>query len=171
VYTTVIAGDISTRISARPGEEASYQTGSTLVESPGEGLHIGDAGPASARVISTALLPTNAPLTMYQNGLTSNAYPTLTDWFWVQDIDFGVPCPITVSRSTVEVDRPEGAFDLVQLVLDLNPGISTPRHIHGGQEFSVVIAGNVTLQRGDTIQVLGAGESWVNASRPGSRST
>jgi hypothetical protein len=132
VYTTVIAGDISTRISARPGEEASYQTGSALVESPGEGLQIGDAGPASGRVISTALLPTNAPLTMCQNGLTSNAYPTLTDWFWVQDIDFGVPCPITVGRSTVEVDRPEGAFELVQLVLDLNPGISTPRHIHGG---------------------------------------
>jgi hypothetical protein len=101
VYTTVIAGDISTRISARPGEEASYQTGSTLVESPGEGLQIGDAGPARARVISTALLPTNAPLTMCQNGLTSNAYPTLTDWFCRQGQERATPTGITFPRRAV----------------------------------------------------------------------
>jgi quercetin dioxygenase-like cupin family protein len=164
VYSTVIDGEISTRLGAAPGEETTYQTGSTFVESPGDYVQVGNAGPAGARIMSTALLPTNAPLTMYQNGRTSNAYPTLTDWFLVQDIDVGVPGPATVGRSAVEVDRPAGAFELVQLVLDLDPGAATPRHIHGGQEFTVVTAGHITLQRGDDVRVFGAGESWVNPS-------
>jgi quercetin dioxygenase-like cupin family protein len=36
--------------------------------------------------------------------------------------------------------------------------------MHGGQEFSIVVGGSVTLNRGDNVQVFGAGESWVNAS-------
>ncbi|HEY1292360.1 MAG TPA: cupin domain-containing protein [Chloroflexota bacterium] len=163
VYGTVIEGAISTRTNA--GEQAnSYQAGDTFVEEPGEYVQIGNSSGASARLMATALLPTNAPLTIYRDGLTSSAYPTLKDWYSVQDINVDMDGPWTFGRSSVEVDRPSGAFELVQLLLDLDPGAATPRHIHGGQEFTVVTAGNVTLQRGDDIHVFGPGESWVNPS-------
>jgi quercetin dioxygenase-like cupin family protein len=114
--------------------------------------------------MTTAMLPMNAPLTIYRDGLTSSAYPTLTDWYSIQDIGIDVPGPSIVGRSAVDVERPAGAFELVQLVLDLDPGVATPRHMHGGQEFTVVASGNVTLRRGDNVHVIGAGESWVNPS-------
>jgi mannose-6-phosphate isomerase-like protein (cupin superfamily) len=67
------------------------------------------------------------------------------------------------------VDYPEGVWlvdlvPLVQLVLQLKPEVSTPRHVHGGQEFSVVMAGTVALQRGNAERVFGAGESGVTPS-------
>jgi quercetin dioxygenase-like cupin family protein len=165
VYATVIDGEISTRTGATAGDEATtFETGATFDVAPGEYVQVGNTSEASARIMATALLPTNAPLTIYRDGLTSNAYPTLTDWFSVQDIGVDVRGPSIVSRSATEVDRPAGAFELVQLVLDLDPGAATPRHVHGGQEFTVVTAGNVTLQRGDDVHVFGPGESWVNPS-------
>jgi quercetin dioxygenase-like cupin family protein len=164
VYTTVIEGEVTTRSGAASDQETTYQAGETFVEAPGELLQVGNDGAGNARVLSTALLPTHAPLTIYGDGLTSNSYPTLTDWYSIRDIELDVRGPMTLGRSSIEVDRPEGAFELVQLVLELNPDVSTPRHVHGGQEFSVVLAGTVALQRGDTKQVFGAGESWVTAS-------
>jgi quercetin dioxygenase-like cupin family protein len=163
VYTTVVDGEISTRTNG--GDEgASFEAGETFVEEPGEYVQVGNTSGANARMVATALLPTNAPLTIYRDGLTSNAYPALSDWYATQDIAVDVPGPSTFTRSAVEVERPAGAFELVQLVLDLDPGVATPRHIHGGQEFTVVTAGNVTLQRGDDVHVFGPGESWVNPS-------
>jgi len=163
VYSTVIDGEISTRIGGTSDEEGTvFEAGSTFVETPGLYVQVGNTSGASARIMATALLPTNAPLTIYGDGLTSDAYPTLADWYSIQDIGVDVHGPSTVGRSAVEVDRPSGAFELVQLVLDLDPGVATPRHVHGGQEFTVVTAGNVTLQRGDDVHLFGAGESWVN---------
>jgi quercetin dioxygenase-like cupin family protein len=165
VYTTVIDGEISTHIGGTPGgESTAFVAGSTFTDAPGEYLQVGNTSGASARVIATALLPMNAPLTIYHDGLTSNAYPTLTDWYAIQDVSIDVPGPSIISRSAVDVERPAGAFELVQLVLDLDPGVATPRHIHGGQEFTMVTSGNVTLQRGDDVHIFGAGESWVNPS-------
>lgn len=164
VYTTVIEGEVTTRIGAASDQETTYQAGETFVEAPGELLQVGNDGAGNARVMSTALLPTHAPLTIYGDGLTSNSYPTLTDWYAARDIQLDVRGPTTLGRSSIEVDRPESAFELVQLVLELNPDISTPRHVHGGQEFSVVMAGAVSLERGDAEQVFGAGESWVTPS-------
>jgi quercetin dioxygenase-like cupin family protein len=164
VYSTVIEGEIYTRNVAVPDQDATYEAGSTFVETPGDYVQVGNASTVSARVVSTALLPINAPLTIYRDGVTSNAFPSLTDWNYSHDIMFGVPGPTTFGRASVNVDRPAGALELVQLVLDLDPGISTPRHMHGGQEFSVVTVGSVTLQRGENGQAFGPGESWVNAS-------
>jgi quercetin dioxygenase-like cupin family protein len=164
VYTTVIEGEVTTRIGTASDQETTYQAGETFVEAPGELLQVGNDGAGTARVISTALLPTHAPLTMYGDGLTSNNYPTLTDWYGARDIQLDAVGPTTLGRSSIEVDRPEAAFELVQLVLELNPDVSTPRHVHGGQEFSIVMAGTVALQRGQAEQVFGAGESWVTPS-------
>jgi quercetin dioxygenase-like cupin family protein len=161
VYTTVIEGEVTTRSGVASDQATTYQAGETFVEAPDELLQVGNDGAGNARVLSTALLPTHAPLTIYADGLTSNRYPTLTDWYGARDIQLDVRGPATVARSSIEVDRPEAAFELVQLVLELNPDVSTPRHVHGGQEFSVVMAGAVALQRGDAEQVFDAGKSWV----------
>jgi quercetin dioxygenase-like cupin family protein len=164
VYSTVIDGEISTRMRAAGEDAITFEAGTTFDVAAGEYMQVGNTSGASARIMATALLPMNAPLTIYQDGLTSNAYPTLTDWYSIQDIGVDVPGPSIVGRSAVEVDRPAGTFELVQLVLGLDPGAATPRHVHGGQEFTVVTAGHITLQRGDDVHVFGAGESWLNPS-------
>jgi hypothetical protein len=69
--------------------------------------------------MATALLPAGAPLTIYQDGFTSSAYPTHTDWNYTHDTVAPIPGSTTAYRSTIEVDRPEDAFELVQLVLEL----------------------------------------------------
>jgi len=183
VYTTVIDGEITTRIVGMPERdscdtggdrllyaglnswiaaeprmgpclEATYRAGSTFFEKPGEYVQVGNASAAGARVISTAMLPVGAPLSVDQEGVTIDAYATLSDGSG----------PTTVDRASIEVDRPAGAFELVQLVLDFDSGVWTPRHLHGGQELVILTTGEITLQRRDGVEVFTAGESWVNTT-------
>jgi quercetin dioxygenase-like cupin family protein len=74
------------------------------------------------------------------------------------------PHPTTAYHSSIAVERPARAFEVVHVLLDLDPGIWTPQHIHGGQELVMVTAGQVKLQRQDDVQVFAPGESWVNSS-------
>jgi hypothetical protein len=111
---------------------------------------VGNASAASARVVATAMLPMNAPLTIYRDGVTSNAYPSLADWNYSHDIGFGVLGPwVRRTRSqglrtrSSQRRRPEGALSGAVRARP-GSGVSTPRHMHGGQEFSVVMAGMVT---------------------------
>lgn len=154
VYTTVIAGEISTRTPGTTGSEDTYQVGSTFFETPGEYMAVGNAGATSARIISTAVLPPGAPLAVDQDGVTIDAYPASADGGG----------PMTVDRASIEVNRPAGAFELVHLLLDFDPGVWTPRHMHGGQELALPTAGQLTLQRRGGEEVFAAGESWVNTS-------
>jgi hypothetical protein len=120
VYTTVIDGAISIRLSGPGGiYEATFEAGDTFVAAPGEYIQVGNATAGNTRIMATALLPSRAPLTIYQDGFTSRAYPTLTDWNYTHDIVVPAPGPTTVHRSSIKPDRPEGAFELVQLVLEL----------------------------------------------------
>jgi quercetin dioxygenase-like cupin family protein len=164
LYVTVIDGELSTRTLEAPGNEATYPAGSTFTASPGEFIEFGNATAAGARVIATALLPKGAPLTVDQAGFSSDAYSGPTDGSRVLDSVARAPRPTTVYHSSIAVERPAGAFELVHLLLDLDPGVSTPRHIHGGQELVVVTVGELTLQRQGDVQVFAAGESWVNKS-------
>ena len=155
LYVTVIDGEISTRITGEPGDD-TIPLEVPSPPDPGEYLEVGNASVDDARIIATVLLPKGAPLmTIAQAGSSS-----------APDMNTSTPplFPTTVYQASTEVERPAGAFELVHLLLDLDPGVSTPRHMHGGQEFSVVVGGNVTLQRSDNSQVFGAGESWVNPS-------
>jgi quercetin dioxygenase-like cupin family protein len=71
---------------------------------------------------------------------------------------------IAYSSSSIAVERPAGAFELVHVLLDFDPGTWTPRHIHGGQELVMLTTGQLTLQRRDEVRVFPAGASLVNAS-------
>jgi hypothetical protein len=119
IYYAVIDGSISTRRSWSGGvDQASYEAGQTFVARPGEYLQVGNATSDTTRVMATAVLPPYAPLTIYQDGIASNAYPTLSNWNYTHDRVFAAPGPETVYRSVTEVQRPASAFELVQLVLD-----------------------------------------------------
>jgi quercetin dioxygenase-like cupin family protein len=52
----------------------------------------------------------------------------------------------------------------VHLVLEFDPGVWTPPHMHGGQELVTLTIGELTLQRRGEVQVFAAGESWVNTA-------
>jgi LPXTG-motif cell wall-anchored protein len=148
VYIAVWEGEISARMAGVPGSEKKYPVGGTFVETPGEFMEVGNAGTAPARVLATAVLPKGAPLTINQQGVTSQNPP---------------PGPTVVHRATAEADRPGSAFELVQLRLEIPPGGWTPAHVHGGQELVVVTAGETTLrQRGRPERAYGVGESWIN---------
>src|SRR5262252_5036513 len=55
------------------------------------------------------------------------------------------PGPTTRSRMTYEVaNPPQGATDVVQLVLDFAPGSFTPAHTHPGPTFVTVLGGVIT---------------------------
>jgi quercetin dioxygenase-like cupin family protein len=86
-------------------------------------------------------------------------YSGPTDGYRVLDSIVREPRPMTIYHSSIEVERPAGAFELVHVVLDFDPGVWTPRHMHGGQELVMMTIGQLTLQwRGDS-QVFAAGES------------
>ena len=162
LYVTVIDGEVSTRTVGAPGHEDTYPAGSAFTANPGEYLELGNASTANARVIATALLPKGAPLTIDQAGFSSDAYSGPTDGYNVLDSVARAPRPTTVYHSSIAVERPAGAFELVHVVLDLDPGTWTPQHIHGGQELVIVTAGELTLQRRGDVQTFAPGESWVN---------
>lgn len=163
LYMTVIEGEISTRNMESSGQADTYPSGSTFTASPGEYLELGNVGAANARIIATVLLPKGAPLTSHRSASGSDAAGP-ADGSGGQDAVAPASHPTTVHQSSVEVERPTGAFELVHLLLDLDSGVRTPPHIHGGQELVIVTTGAVTLQRHGEAQVFAAGESWVNTS-------
>ncbi len=119
IYNTVIDGTISTRLPWSAGVyEATYQAGESFVLRPGEYMQVGNTTAGNARIMATAVLPTIAPMTIYPDGFTSSAYPTITDWNYTHDIVVPAPGPSTVYRSAIGVDGPGAAFELVQLVLE-----------------------------------------------------
>ena len=160
---TVIQGEISTR-STTPGSEETVPAGGTITLNAGEYFEVGNATSGSAGVIATALLPMGAPLTIDHAGFSNDAYSCPTQGSGALDSVVHTPRPTTVYRSAIVVERPAGVFAVAHVLLDLEPGVWTPQHIHGGQELVVVTSGETTLQRRGESQVFATGESWVNAS-------
>ena len=108
VYSTVIDGAISTRVSTATGGayEATYEAGETFVEKPGDYVQLGNASAGNTRIMATAVLP------------KARATDDLPGRFHQRRLS----CPLgsgpeTMYRSVIAVDRPEPAFELVQLVL------------------------------------------------------
>ncbi len=163
LYMTVIEGELSTRNMGTPGQADTYPAGKTFTADPGEYLELGNVGAGNTRVIATVLLPKGVPLISDRSGSSSDA-SSPTDVSGVQDSVTPALRPTTLYQSSISVERPAGTFELVHLLLDLDPGVWTPRHMHGGQELSIVTSGELTLQRRGDVQNFAAGESWVNTS-------
>ena len=162
VYNTVIDGEISTRRRDVPNSEMTYPSGDAFVETTGEWIEIGNTADANAHVIATALLPIGAPFAVNEQGFSTGVY-----------LDFGAghrgldtvarPLgPTIVDRSSISVDRPSRTLELVQWLVQFDPGVWTPRHVHGGQELALVASGELTLERRGEAEVFKAGAAWVN---------
>jgi quercetin dioxygenase-like cupin family protein len=161
LYVTVIQGQISTRSA---GAEETFQPGGTIALNNGDYVEMGNATSGSARVIATAILPMRAPLTIDPAGFSNDAYSGSTQGSGVLDSVVHTPRPTTVYHSAIAVERPTGVFAVAHVLLDLEPGVWTPQHIHGGQELVVVTSGEMTLQRHGESQMFATGESCVNPS-------
>jgi quercetin dioxygenase-like cupin family protein len=162
LYVSVIDGEISTRSPIGSELEPSYSAGSSFSIAPGEYVELGNTAASTARVVATALLPKSAPLTLNTNGFSSDVYSGPTDGYHLIDSAAQDPRPILTHHSSIEVERPAGAFELVHLVLDFDAGVWTPQHLHGGQELVTLTAGQLALQRRGEVQMFAAGDAWVN---------
>jgi quercetin dioxygenase-like cupin family protein len=54
--------------------------------------------------------------------------------------------------------------DLVQLVVDFEPGAWTSLHTHGGQAINLVLQGEITLRHGGVDHPYKAGQSWTDST-------
>lgn len=128
VQNLVIEGEITLR---QGGTETVYTVGQSFVEPPGVVGQVGNNGTAPAVIFVTALLPVGAALTTVAGVAIDNPPPgPVVRWMyrtpgWAQN----------------------GPFELVQIMLDQAPGISTPPHSHGGVLAFMTYEGTLTFRR------------------------
>jgi quercetin dioxygenase-like cupin family protein len=69
-----------------------------------------------------------------------------------------------VAESRFIVTDPSAQAELVQLVVDFEPGAWTSLHTHGGQAINLVLEGEITLRHGGVDRLHRAGESWTDST-------
>ncbi len=140
----VLEGEMTRRTR---GVDDTFRAGEGWVETPGDVHAAGNAGPATARVLVTFLLPTGAPLTTVE-GTPSAAAP---------------PGPTTSFQSRrTGVATAAGAFgEAATTVLGFAPGAWTPLHSHGGLTLVAVLEGNMTVRNAGRETVYRPGDVWI----------
>src|SRR5712691_300348 len=68
------------------------------------------------------------------------------------------------AESRFSVMNPSAQVDLVQLVVDFEPGAWTSLHTHGGQAINLVLEGEITLRHGGMDRRYKAGQSWTDST-------
>ncbi len=68
------------------------------------------------------------------------------------------------AESRFSVMNPSAQVDLVQLVVDFEPGAWTSLHTHGGQAINLVLQGEITLRHGGMDHPYQAGQSWTDST-------
>ena len=144
VYNTVIDGAISIRPMGSTSV-TSYEAGGTFVAPAGEYVEVGNSGGVSARMISTTVLPKHTTLFTYAD---VNGVPP--------------PTPSIVGQAVIDVDRPSRVFELMQMLVEFEPGMRTATHMHGGYDLSMVASGAVELERRGEVQSFTSGQAFVN---------
>ncbi|WP_189008414.1 cupin domain-containing protein [Deinococcus malanensis] len=74
--------------------------------------------------------------------------------------------PLVRHNLRVDALSVSGDFDVIQQIVDVAPGASSPMHMHGGVELTTVLEGEVTLRRekDSSVKTYKAGEMYmVNA--------
>jgi quercetin dioxygenase-like cupin family protein len=144
VYNTVIDGAISSRPMGSTSA-TTYEAGSTFVAPAGEYVEVGNSGGVSARMISTTVLPKHTTLFTFAD---VNGTPP--------------PGPTIVGQAVIGVDRPSRVFELMQMVVEFEPGMWTAPHMHGGYDLSMVATGAATLERRGEVKTFTVGQAFVN---------
>jgi len=76
----------------------------------------------------------------------------------VQDLP---PGPVQQLRASYEVDDAPPEAQVVQIILDFEPGAFTPPHTHGGPGFVTVLEGEMTRRINGVDETFRAGEGWI----------
>jgi quercetin dioxygenase-like cupin family protein len=69
-----------------------------------------------------------------------------------------------VAESRFAVTDAPSQAELVQLVVDFEPGAWTSLHTHGGQAINLVLEGEITLRHGGMDHPYRTGESWTDST-------
>ena len=69
-----------------------------------------------------------------------------------------------IAQSRFALTDPSAQAELVQLVVDFEPGAWTSLHTHGGQAINLVLEGEITLRHGRVDKPHRAGQSWTDAT-------
>jgi quercetin dioxygenase-like cupin family protein len=144
VYNTVIEGAISSRPMGSPSA-TTYEAGETFVAPAGEYVEVGNSGGVNARMISTTVLPKHTRLFTFAD--VNGAPP---------------PGPTIVGQAVIGVDRPSRVFELMQMLVEFEPGMWTATHMHGGYDLSMVASGAATLERRGELASFTPGQAFVN---------
>src|SRR3984893_3697074 len=68
------------------------------------------------------------------------------------------------AESRFSVTNPSAQADLIQLVVDFEPGAWTSLHTHGGQAINLVLEGEITLRHGGIDRPYKAGQWWTDST-------
>jgi len=71
------------------------------------------------------------------------------------------PGPTTTYQAKYPLTVRAGDYDLLTVILDFAPGVTVPRHFHGGYVLVTVLSGELTLMEKGTSRVVKAGDSWT----------
>jgi quercetin dioxygenase-like cupin family protein len=74
------------------------------------------------------------------------------------------PAPVTILEKRFLAAPPSGPYDMVLLVLDLEPGTQFPSHAHGGPVFVTVAEGAMRDRSGGQETVLRTGDTLAEAT-------
>jgi quercetin dioxygenase-like cupin family protein len=144
VYNTVIEGAISSRPMGSTSA-TTYEAGGTFVAPAGEYVEVGNSGGVNARMISTTVLPKHTTLFTFAD---VNGTPP--------------PGPTIVGQAVIDVDRPSRVFELMEMLVEFEPGMWTATHMHGAYDLSMVATGAATLERRGEVTSFTPGEAFVN---------
>jgi quercetin dioxygenase-like cupin family protein len=98
-------------------------------------------------------------------GIVVTAAGTGTDAPGQADRDSAAPRRRNVvAESRFVVTNAAAQADLVQLVVDFEPGAWTSLHTHGGQAINLVLEGEITLRHGGMDHPYKAGQSWTDST-------
>lgn len=141
VFIIVLEGEVTFRVH---GTETVYKAGDSFIELPNEEAQARNAGATRASSMLTYLLPKDAPLSHPVAGDTTPP-----------------PRPFVSYQFKTDVQPMTDPFDVVEQVLDFEPGAATPFHTHPGIGVVTVLEGELTLNRKGADTVYKAGESFV----------
>ncbi|HEY1295794.1 MAG TPA: hypothetical protein VGJ60_22180 [Chloroflexota bacterium] len=161
VYNTVVDGAVSIRPMGS-SSASTYEAGATFVANAGEYVEVGNGGDVGARMISTTILPKDATLTTYADD-TRDLSADNAGGYRMTNLLVQSPTPTIVGQGSISVERPSRVFELVQMLVDFEPGMWTATHMHGGYDLSMVATGALTLERVGEVQPLELGQAFVNA--------
>jgi quercetin dioxygenase-like cupin family protein len=76
----------------------------------------------------------------------------------VQDLP---PGPTQQLRATYGIEDAPPEAEVIQIILDFEPGAFTPPHTHGGPGFVTVLEGEMTRRIDGVDETFRAGEGWI----------